>query len=397
MVHGSLAPAGGGGGDGVDAAGGGEETPEVEGGGGEDGQAEEGAGGRQAAAGEEVAAAAAPRAAGAAPEAATKRALKAPPAFVALEEAVAALSTSSSTPTPARRSSRQQHSRPADRTTGERDDKAEGRRGGGDGGKQSSGRGRSTASRSRSPTTGAVGAVVWEALNPFTNDIGYAGPSSRSSSLSSVSTLRKQASYQPSTFKEMMTGMKESPAGENSNGDPWQSPVSMDICEDDDAGSRYNGGVEDSKVASKSSPKTPNIRKLAAAQSIWGTGVDDDRAARRVVSGRYRRVNGQYRSQSVQPRAADLADVRSEDHLVVSGGQDLTLRGRGPLGKPSMACETTIGGKPKAMTGKTGKTAAAAAAAVAAVGENDDQKPRKRGKSIGRRISRMFGRKTAVN
>lgn len=324
-------------------------------------------------------------------------AARVPAAFVALDDAIAALEKVSSAPTTAATPPAQQ----AAEHGADGEEAREGQSGGGE------------RAPSRSPTRGAV---AWESINPFDGGGGGGNAavngSSSSSSSAAVSSSRSSTAraaaekpspprvYQPSTFKELMTGMKDYLVTEES---------AAERCnDDDDAESRYRRGeqeVENATPTTKGGLGKPpaasaitNIRKLAEAESIWGTGpaadtgADEDASARKV-SGRY--LRSQFRPQSLQPqRARGRQGERGSDRSVSTERQRNTIVPAGhALGRPSAVFESPADAAPAAAGpeeegGQVEKPAPAVAAAV---------KPRKRGKSIGKKISRMFGRKTEVN
>lgn len=308
-----------------------------------------------------------------------------PAAFVALDDAIAALDSVISVPTKAARSTQ-----PTDELGIEEEEGEE----------VQSGREGAERPPSRSPTRGAV---VWESINHFDNIPGNGKSTAGSSSRSSASTKRSPKVYQSSTFKELMTGIKETLVAEELAGALG--------CDDDDAESRYRGDEQEADVNNTSArgvskpakaKTTTNIRQLAEAESIWGPGpanadadadADEEFYARRKVSGKYLRNNGQYRPKSLQPQqqARGRQGERGKDRPVSTERQRSTIAPAGEaLGRPSSVFELPVGAKPApAGPEKAGKVEKHATATAA--------KPRKRGKSIGKKISRIFGRKMEVN
>ena len=339
-----------------------------------------------------------------------------PAAFVALDDAIAALDNQPSAPTAATRSTQ----RSAEHGTDEEEDTDDEERGGHESGGE--------RPPSRSPTRREV---VWESINPFdhanatdnsnsnnrnnntnttTNNSTVQSASARSSSTSRTAARRSSPKlYQPSTFKELMTGIKETlVAEEEMAGAGW---------DDDDAESRYHGGEQEpdegngrvnggARRPAATSSAVTNIRKLAEAESIWGTApaagddADEEASARRKVSGRYLRNNVQFRPQSLQPpppqqqqqQARGRQGKRSEDRPVSTERyQRSTIAPAGEaLGRPSAVFDQPGDARPTAAAGGRLEKAGNAEKGAAA------SKPGKRGKSIGKKISRIFGRKTEV-
>ena len=320
-----------------------------------------------------------------------------PADFVALDKASSAPTTTAATPSAQRADEPGVNER---RAQGEQSERA------GGGGERAP---------SRSPTRGAV---VWEAINPSDGDANSASnsnsnsngngngsissstaadPSSRSStSQADAGKVLSPRVYEASTFKELMSGIQDYLITEE---------FEAGGCDDDDAESRYRGGEQEAQddaikdAPSKLPATTPtaaavtNIRKLAEAESIWGTtpaaenGVDAA-STRRKVSGRY--LRSQFRPQSLQPQGARGRQAeRVTDRPKSTERQRKTIAPVGEaLGRPSAVFESPADGGPAAGGPEKAGQVEKPAAAV---------KPRKRGKSIGRKISRMLGRKTEVN
>lgn len=292
----------------------------------------------------------------------------------------------------------------------------------GDGGEKSPAR---KARASRSPVDQTV---LWEPIHRFAGDpvkVETAGRARRPRSPSRspraavaavAAAAREPRVPQAATFEEMMAGIKDKLVAEGwevggsgggaRNGDST-GPPGVVIGDDDDAESFFRG--EDPSAATpatatkeaSSTPVTPNLRKMAEAESIWGPSTTEertpDKATRRKASGRYRRMpNGQYRSRSVQPppvanrRRAGREEARATPKLQI--GLKVTGDGgvRGPLGKPSAVCEPSV--EP------AGVTAVAHGGAEKTVTlDVAKKKPRKRGKSLGRKLTGMFRRKAEAH
>lgn len=332
---------------------------------------------------------------------------------------------------------------------------------------------RETCPRSTSRTHDAV---VWEAINPADGDAngGSTGfgstppPSTPSQAAVAQRRRRRQNKFQPSTFKELMTGLKDEPLPEVSMGRSWNSPAQSDYG-DDDAESTYGGsdGRSDDGVMTDSdmvinqihrnsamtaatrAESIRNIRKLAEAESIWESGsalarkgndgdagVGVGAGGRRVVSGRYRRVDGQVRSRTVQPEpqprgrmegpieegpsesAQQQNDKTKRSRSVQPESKGRTSRRGGDRPKPvrqqrrqqeqqQQQKQKAIGGGGGGVLTPTSEspTTAAVGVAVPPNGEGKGYKYKSLGgairgpapgnrRSIGKKISSMFGRKS---
>lgn len=287
---------------------------------------------------------------------------------------------------------------------------------------------REAARRSRSPVDQTV---VWEPINPFSGppvQVKTAGRSRRGrpSARSPPPTITRGDPRVPqaATFEEMMAGIKNklvaegwesraSPGGTRA-GDPTGPPG---VGDDDDAESCFRGeenlGIDTSAsgatAATKevSTPVTPNLRKLAEAGSIWGPTAagertPDNAARRRAASGRYRRLpsGGQYRSRSVQPPSvASRRGVAREEEVRAAPKMKIGLKMtgdggvKGPLGKPSAVCDPLVERAAVTAEGAPGVAPGAAEGGGKTVAVDVVKKPRKRGKSLGRKITGMFRKK----
>ncbi|CAM9953836.1 unnamed protein product, partial [Ectocarpus sp. 6 AP-2014] len=198
--------------------------------------------------------------------------------------------------------------------------------------------------------------------------------------------------FQPSTFKEMMTGVRDTPTAETGYGSAaWDSPSQSradgdgggggeeEEEEEEAAAPRHGGGVVVQYKGGSSNAVT--VRKMAELESIWGSAAaaagasdEDDGNDWRRASGRYRRINGEYRP----PKTA--ASNTTTNALYGGAG--------GPLGQPAWSLDGTA------------DKAATMAAALSGAGDDSKgatapgKRQQKRGKSVGKKIYRMFGRKT---
>ncbi|CBJ31231.1 conserved unknown protein [Ectocarpus siliculosus] len=214
----------------------------------------------------------------------------------------------------------------------------------------------------------------------------------------SVGGIVTPQGFQPSTFKEMMTGVRDTPTAEKGYGSAaWDSPSQSradgdggggggeeEEEEEEAAAPRHGGGVVVQYKGGSSNAVT--VRKMAELESIWGSAAaagasdEDDGNDWRRASGRYRRINGEYRPPKTA--ASNMTTTNKTTTNALYGGAG------GPLGQPAWSLDGTA------------DKAATMAAALSGAGEDSKgatapgKRQQKRGKSVGKKIYRMFGRKT---
>ncbi|CAN0509151.1 unnamed protein product [Ectocarpus sp. 12 AP-2014] len=193
----------------------------------------------------------------------------------------------------------------------------------------------------------------------------------------------------------MMTGVRDTPTAEKEFGSAaWDSPSQSRADgdggggeeeqeeEEEAAAPRHGGGVVVQYRGGSSNAVT--VRKMAELESIWGSAAgadaEDDGNDWRRASGRYRRINGEYRPPKTA--ASNTTTTTKATTNALYGGAE------GPLGQPAWSLDGTA------------DKAATMAAALSGSGEDSKgarapgKRQQKRGKSVGKKIYRMFGRKT---
>ncbi|CAB1113343.1 unnamed protein product [Ectocarpus sp. CCAP 1310/34] len=197
--------------------------------------------------------------------------------------------------------------------------------------------------------------------------------------------------FQPSTFEEMMTGVRDMSTAEKEFGSAaWDSPSQSradgdggggEEEEEEAAAPRHGGGIVVQYKRGSSNAVT--VRKMAELESIWGSAgasAEDDGNDWRRASGRYRRINGEYRPPKAAASNTTTTTKATTNALYGGAG--------GPLGQPAWSLDGTA------------DKAATMAAALSDAGEDSKgarapgKRQQKRGKSVGKKIYRMFGRKT---
>lgn len=262
---------------------------------------------------------------------------------------------------------------------------------------------RAAGTRRSSPSREA--AMPWEPIDPSGGPPAVRITGSSQPSPSPVAPGRGGGSggvgtpqgFQPSTFKEMMTGVRDSPRAEEFGAAAWDSPSQSradgDVGEEEEeqeAAPRHGGGVVVQYKGGSSNAVT--VRKMAELESIWGSGAaaaaaaasaDDGGNDWRRASGRYRRINGEYRP----PKTA--AAAASNTNTTMTTTKNALYGGAGgPLGQPAWSLDGTA------------DKAATVAAALSGAGETgkgasaSGKRQQKRSKGVGKKIYRMFGRKT---